>query len=222
MVLEMNDYNIIFPFWNKLSEKVKQQFLRSIEQKKYSRGESIYQAGEPPQGLYFIEEGLVGLVMAGSAGQEHLVRLFSGGSFLGHRSLFSDEIHHASSRALEKTKILFLSKEKCFEIMKEQPDLSFVIISALGKQLRLAEEKLVSMTENDVAARIAEALVYLKELHPEHHWTRQEIADFCGSTAPTVIRVLGRFEEAGLIQQQGRDIIILNKKALLMSADIIP
>jgi CRP-like cAMP-binding protein len=58
-------------------------------------------------------------------------------------------------------------------------------------------------------------VLYLKELFPEHQWTRKEIADFCCSTTPTVSRTLASFEASGFIRQIGRKIEIIKREPLL-------
>ena len=89
------------------------------------------------------------------------------------------------------------------------------IVQALARELRQAEIRIASLSEKDVTARVAEALIYLKKVDPLHLWTRKEIADFCGSTTATVIRVLARLESSGVIRQEGRSILFRNEQALL-------
>jgi CRP-like cAMP-binding protein len=141
--------------------------------------------------------------------------LFKQGQIFGHRSFFAKEKYHASATVLQDTEVLVLSKDEMRTRMKGNCDLAEKLLETLATELRRSEEKQVILTEKDVTARIAEAVVYFKELHPTHSWTRQEIADFCGTTVATVIRTLARFVDDGLIEQQGREIIILKKDELL-------
>lgn len=73
--------------------------------------------------------------------------------------------------------------------------------------------------ENQILPRTAQALVYLKELHPAHKWTRQEIANFSASTVSTIIKALAELEAKGLIRQEGRSIDILNREGLIALQD---
>jgi CRP-like cAMP-binding protein len=59
----------------------------------------------------------------------------------------------------------------------------------------------------------------LKDLHPDHNWTRQEIANFCASTVSTVIKALSELEELNLIKQDGRSIQVLNRDGLIALQD---
>lgn len=181
----------------------------------YKRHDVIYKMGDEPQNIYFLAQGLVGLVVWSESGKDHLVRLFKAGQIFGHRSLFAQEKYHASATALDDVEVLVLSKEQLRERMKGNCELAENLLQNLAKELRVAEAKQVVLSEKDVTARIAEAIIYFKELHPTHSWTRQEIADFCGTTVATVIRTLAKFVDDGLIEQQGREIHILNRESLL-------
>lgn len=183
--------------------------------KTFKRGDVVYRSGDLPGSIYFVESGLVGLGLWGESGKDHLVRLFRAGQIFGHRSLFANEPYHASATVIDEARVRILSKAEMREQMKGNCDLAEKLLETLAKELRAAEAKQLVLSEKDAPARIAEAVVYLKELHPEYSWTRQEIADFCGTTTPTVIRTLAKFVEDGLIEQKGREIIILDKESLL-------
>lgn len=185
------------------------------QRREFKRGDKIYRASEKPAGLYLVEKGLVGLVVPGESGHDHLVRLFKPQQIFGHRSLFANEPYHAAATALESTSVLFVHKTEIKDVIKANCEYAEKLLELMAIELRQAEQKLISMTEKDVTSRIAESIIYLKELHPNHSWTRQEIADFCGSTAATVIRTLAKFEEEGLISQNGREFTILKREGLL-------
>ncbi|MNK07395.1 cAMP receptor protein [compost metagenome] len=179
------------------------------------RGDVLYRAGEQPRNIYFVEKGLVGLALWAESGKDHLARLFKEGQIFGHRSLFAHEAYHATATVIDDSILRVLDKDQMRERMKGNCELAEKLLEILAKELRQAESRQLVLSEKDAPTRIAEAIVYLKELHPAYDWTRQEIADFCGTTTPTVIRTLAKFAEDGLIEQRGREIIILDRVALL-------
>lgn len=182
---------------------------------RFKRGDVIYRVGDQPENIYFLESGLVGLALWGESGKDHLVRFFRAGQVFGHRSLFEKAPYHATATVIENSVVQVLSKTELREKMRGNCDLAEKFLENLARELRESESKQLILNEKDAPARIAEAVVYLKELHPDYSWTRQEIADFCGTTTPTVIRNLAHFVEEGLIEQKGREIVILDREALL-------
>ena len=183
---------------------------RRLEFKEYRRTEKIYRAGELPLGVYFISRGLVGLTIATTAGKDHLVRLFGQRQFFGHRSILAGEDYHATAVALEPTNIIFLPRQDLDEALSSFPSVIFKMSQTMASELRSCEVKFAAQTDQDVTLRVIETVIYLLKMFPEHQWTRKEIAEYCGSTPPTVIKVLAKLESRSLISQEGRSIGILD------------
>lgn len=206
--------------WSELPLEAKSDFEKDAQLIEYKRGDRVYNEGEAPQGLYFVEKGLVGLVLLGmTSGKEHLVRFFKEGQFFGHRALFSNEGYHGNTTVLEPTLIKLIPRQTVLRILDKSPQLYKEILEVVAKELRRSEMQHVMILENQILSRTAQALVYLKDLHPEHRWTRQEISNFCASTVSTIIKALAELEAKGFIRQDGRTIEILDRKALVALQD---
>lgn len=201
--------------WENVPPTVRLRLETNSRVLKFKRGDLIYQAGHPSQGLYFIENGLVGLTLIGPSGKEHLLRFFRTGQFFGHRSLFADEPFNGSAIAIEPSTLRFVHKKDILAVLDEEPGLYKFVVRDLAQQLRRSEAQHVMVLENKILPRTAQALVYLKDLYSEHNWTRQEIANFCASTTSTIIKALAELEKKGFIRQQGRSIEILDRKGLI-------
>lgn len=204
-----------FDFWQQFPPKVRSEIESKALKQSFTKGEFIYRVGQKPLGVYFLIKGLVALVANSEKGTEHFLRFFKAGQFFGHRSFFAEEPYHASSQCLSVVEALFLPAESSWEILNKYPEALVFVIKALSHELRLAELQRLRITDYEVIHRVAQTLVYLKELDPTRTWTRQEIANYCASTTSTVIKTLGELESQGLIQQVGRQIEILDKNRLL-------
>ncbi|MGZ3770036.1 MAG: Crp/Fnr family transcriptional regulator [Bdellovibrio sp.] len=208
--------------WADLPHDIKIQFNSQAQTIELKRGEKVYHQGDTPKGIYFVQTGLVGLVLTGSSsGKEHLLRFFKQGQFFGHRALFSNEGYHGDTVALEPTTLRLVPRPLVISTMEKNPALYRDVVVVLANELRRCELQHVMILENQILGRIAQALIYLKNLHPDHNWTRQEIANFCASTVSTVIKTLAQLEELGYIAQEGRTITILNSEALISLQDNI-
>lgn len=206
-------------YWKNLPSDVQKKIEGSVKNLEFKRGDTVYKVEDHPKGLYFVEKGLVGLMLLGVSGKEHLLRFFKEGQFFGHRALFSNESYHGTTVVLEPVKLKFIPTDTVLKIMDHHPELYKILVEVLSKELRRSEIQHVMILENQILARTAQAVVYLKELHPDHPWTRQEIANFCASTVSTIIKALAELEELGHIQQEGRSIKILNRDALIALQD---
>lgn len=202
-------------FGERLLDEARSELEKGALVRTLKRGETYYLAGDIPTGLHFIRQGLVGLVAIGPSGNEYLIRLAKAGHYVGHCSLFAKKAHHGTAVALEDTRITSVPKAVLFRVIERFPETALLILESIAKELKEAELGRVSLADKNVISRVAESIVYLRERFPQHQWTRREIAEFCGSTTPTVIRTLAKFEEKGLIRQIGRNIEISNRRALL-------
>lgn len=202
--------------WSDLEPEMRWFFESHSKTLQFKRGERIYTQGDESKGMYFIKSGLVGLTMiSAKSGKEYFLRFFRQGQFFGHRSMFSNEGYHGNAIALEPTNIKFVTKDVIFTSLEKNKDLLKDVVMVLSKELRRCETQHVMILENEILARVAQSLIYLKDLHPDHNWTRQEIANFCASTVSTVIKALAELEESGYITQQGRTILIKDRERLI-------
>lgn len=206
--------------WSDVSTEIKWHFESNSKTIELKRGEFIYRQGDRPHGIYFVKSGLVGLMITGaSSGKEHLLRFFRQGQFFGHRALFSDEGYHGASVAIEPTVLKLVPKEIIMTALEKHPALMRDLIKVISKELRRSEIHQVMILENQILTRTAQALIYLKDLHPSHNWTRQEIANFCASTVSTIIKALTELENLNYIRQDGRAIHILKRDEMIAMED---
>lgn len=196
---------------------IKKEYPLEISHKEFNSAEKIYDEGDTPHHLFFIDEGLVSLTSLSINGQEALLRVFGKGFIFGHRSLISDEHYHASAHTLCKTKVLMVPKEIFYQTINNHPKAAVLIAKILAKELRRSELRLKDMSGKKVYGRIIEALIFLKNRYPDYQWTRREIGEFSGAKTETVSRVLGQLEQEGHIYKEGRAIHIKDPVALLES-----
>lgn len=190
-------------------------FIEVSSKRACKRSEIIYHEGDIPESLYIVEEGLVGLFHISESGKETFLRVFGKGCIFGHRSYFAESPYHATAIALEKTSIVIISKDQCMDICVNKPDLLKEMVKMMALDLGDAELRLAGLQDKSAPTRIAESLVYLKLKHPEHVWTRKEIAEFSGSTFESVTRVMTKLSDQKLISKEGRDFIINDAQKVL-------
>ena len=73
--------------------KAKQEFIAEINEQKicniYKKGQTLFNEGSYPFGVYCINDGKVKLSHLGDDGKEQIIRLLRGGDVLGYRALLS-------------------------------------------------------------------------------------------------------------------------------------
>lgn len=180
----------------------------------YKAGQTIFQQGQDPLGLFAVQSGLVKLEVNSMDGHTHTLRILGPGGIAGYRSLFAREPYKANAVAIEDTSLCYIPKTELFQVFAEHPEATLNFMQAICKDLGSAEEKWVDQMDKEASERIAEAILFLQDHFNNQKWTRKEIAQWAGTTPETVMRTLAQFEKEGLIDQDGRKIIILNRPGI--------
>lgn len=191
---------------------------------KYKKGQTLFDEGTPPYGLYCISEGNIKVHKSSTDGKDIIIRIATHGDVLGHRSIFSESNYQASATALEDSSICFIDKKYITKLIKEKPSIATNLIEKLSKDLGASEVKLANMSQKSVKERLAELLLLLKESHGSRldsgslidlRLTREELASMIGTATETVIRTLSEMKDENLISYEGRKIIITDENSLL-------
>lgn len=193
----------------------------------YRRGEVVFREGSYPAGIYCVHQGTIKLYRSDSMGNVVIVRLAKQGDLLGYRALLSNERYTATAEALEDAVLCFIPRATFFELLRRNTDLMAAITELLARDLRTAETRLASLAQKTVPQRLAEVLLYLRELFGEDEMgalktsmTRRELAELVATAPETVIRLLSEFQRKKLVSVDHRAIRILDPAGLAQVAEL--
>ncbi len=194
----------------------------------YKRGQIIFREDAYPHGLFCVNKGKVKISKTGTEGKEQIVRFAKEGDILGYRSLLGGEAYTASAFAIEDTDICYIPKEVFFQILENNTRFSMNVMKQLTEDLKAAENKLINIAQKPVRQRLAEALLFLKEMYglEEDRKTlnvmlkREEIANMIGTSIESAIRLLSDFNKDKLVKLNGKKIVLLNYKELIRIANV--
>jgi CRP/FNR family transcriptional regulator len=195
--------------------------------RRYDRGETIFDAGDDPSGLFCINRGIVEVYRAGKEGRRQVVRLAREGDILGYRSLNSGEPHSTSAVSLEYAKICHLPKETFLGLISVHHDLSVWLLKLLSNDLRVAEDHIMEMAYKHVRARLAGTLLALKETHGRDNGEftvhanllRSDLATIASTTTESVSRFITQLRNERILEVRGQRIRILDHQALARIAE---
>ncbi|MCA6440202.1 MAG: Crp/Fnr family transcriptional regulator [Chitinophagaceae bacterium] len=194
----------------------------------YKKGQYIFNEGGIPSGLFCVNSGKIKLAIVGYDGKEQILRLAKAGDILGYRALISNERYHSSAIALEDTSLCIIDKQYFFSQLEQEPKLMLEVARKMSADLKKAEEHIVSLSQKNVRERLAEALLFLKATYGLQDdkstinvkLTREEIADYIGTSTESCIRLLSEFNQDGIIELHGKSIKIINLSLLIRTANI--
>ncbi len=194
----------------------------------YKKGQTIFEEGFRPQGIYCISQGKIKVAKRGDRGKEQIIRLAKNGDIIGYRALISGENYSASAYALEDSVVCMIPKQTFVATMQRNPTLTHKLIYLLTHDLKVAEQKVTELAQKPVRERLAESLLMLKETYGFEKdnktlsvvLSREDFANLIGTATETVIRLLSDFDTEKLIQLDKKKIILTNVPKLLSIANL--
>ena len=200
-----------------LQEAAAIQILGRFQIRTFKKDNLIVSQDSPGDALFVLLEGRVKVVLYGENGREIILKLLNAGDFFGEMSILDGEKRSANVIAMEGTTVCSLSREDFIEHLREHPDTAFNILGIMSRRLRYADQLIGNLTLLDVYARLAQVLIDLateeKDERTSGHWikkrpTHQDLANMIGTSRETVSRAIGEFQRRGLIQIEGKALIL--------------
>ncbi|MBL1177756.1 global nitrogen regulator NtcA [Pantanalinema sp. GBBB05] len=191
----------------------------------FERGKTIFFPGDPAERVYFLLKGAVKLSRVYEAGEEITVALLRENSVFGVLSLItghrSDRFYHAV--AFTPVELLSVPIEQMEKALKENPDLSLVLLQGLSSRILQTEMMIETLAHRDMGSRLVSFLLILcrdfglptKEgITIDLKLSHQAIAEAIGSTRVTVTRLLGDLRQDKMISIHKKKITVHNPVTL--------
>lgn len=185
-----------------------------------SKNQKIFHEGMPVNSISFINSGIVKVFKTGFLGKNHIIRFSTLGSILGHRGLVA-KYYPVSAATMTPASICLFPRNFFMELLEMEKKLCLELLLFFAKELESSELKEFHMAQLNVREKVAECLLFLSNtfgLGPKQiiqlSLSRQDFADFAGTTKEQVSKMLSEFKADGIIDMDKKDIFIKNEKAL--------
>ncbi len=188
--------------------------------REFKPGETVFQLGAVPEGIYCLKKGAVKIEAVGDNGQAHLLHIVNAGGVLGLRASLDNQPYEANAVAIQPTELCFIPRAVFMRLLQKDPTIALNALRTVTFELHEMERRFCHATDLTAVERIAEALLHLKDRFEAQQWSRREFAEWASTTTETVIRTLAQFEKEGLIALDGKRITLKNRRGLLEKARI--
>lgn len=186
-------------------------------ERRLSREEVLFIAGEEARGLYVVVSGAVRAFRAGPDGREQVIHTEGAGATLAELPVFDDGTYPATAVADEDSVVLFLAKGDVRTVCLEHPKITLAALKMLAGRLRRHAELVEALSLREVGQRLAHFLLTEAETHGERleggitfdlMMTNGQIAARVGSVREVVSRALARLQQDELILLENRRVTI--------------
>lgn len=194
--------------------------LESIVKRKelYKRGQLLFRAGDPFDFIYAIRSGSVKTYVCTQDGRAQITGFHIAGDLLGLSALASGR-YSCEARALETTSVCRVEAGRLDELAQTIPSIQYQMLKIMSGHIRQDEELMLLLGKRSAEERLAEYLVGLSRRFAARNYSatrfhlsmsRGDIGNYLGIAEETVCRILARFQNAGLIVTNRRDVRLID------------
>lgn len=194
-----------------------------VSKKHFDRGEVLFSEGDACHGLFVVATGRIRIFKLSPSGREQILAVEGPGSSFAELPVFDGGVYPASASALEDAEVLFISRKDFQNYCREHPEVALKVLAVVGARLR----RLVGIIEDLSFTTVRQRLISLllrraqesgtatKEgIRVALQATHQDLAAELGTVRELVSRNLGRLQAEGLVEVDGRTIVVKDLPAL--------
>lgn len=189
---------------------------RNMVTHNYKKGEILFRDGSYPTGIYFIKKGKVKKYKTDKEGREQIFYVCRKGELLGYHALISEEKYSDTASTIEESTIAFIPKDDFLQVVQSSPILSQRLLKVISHEFAVLINSIAVFAQKTVRERLALSLLVLRDKYKKENQdkpveldlSRDDLAKFVGTARETLVRLLHDFKEEGLIETNGRKIIL--------------
>ncbi len=187
---------------------------------KFRKNDSIIKQGMFSTNVIYLRNGMAKIHIAGPS-REQIVRLVKAPTYLGLPTTFGDKINQYSVTAVLDSEVCFIDLEVFKTLLGENKEFSSYILMELCKSELEAYRRCASRTQKQMRGNLADVLLEFSEkLFEADQFTlplsQSDIGNWVDAGRESINRALSEFIQDGIIQMQGRQVVITDKKMLKM------
>lgn len=207
--------------FKKLPKKSFNLLGNRIIKKAFRKGDQIISEFEEAQGVYFVHSGIVKLTKQDDQGNEIIVCIKKNGEIFAEACLFnqSGALYPATARMVQAGEVYFLNTIDLEAELMKSPEMAVQIIGYMSEALRDMTTIMRDIALLDVYTKTMRTLERLAQkfgatqcnrMYIEIPLTVQEFASLVGTSRESISRVFSKLKRDGIIDIQGKKIIILD------------
>ena len=211
------------PLFSALSQSELDFLLERVTSRKYAGGEIVFSEGEPCAGLYVVESGSIRIFKSSPGGREQVLSIEGPGGSVAELPVFDGGNYPASVVAIQDSVLLFVSKQDFQGLCLAHPEVALKVLRVVGARLRRLVGIIEELSFTTVRHRLGAYLLRLAQKEGQKvaqgvevmlPSNNQELAAQIGTVRELVSRNLSRLQAEGVLNIDGRSVIIRDLKAL--------
>ncbi len=207
--------------FNQLPPDKLQEIAASATSVRYSKGMIICEDGDRADFFHVVQEGLI-KVYKGSASGKNLTFTIAGRGDTLNAAALSVDKYFMTAQAMNDVTVLRIGRKEFLTFLSTYPSIAMEIIALMAKRLNAECDRMVDIIGVEVEQRLSHSLFALaSKFGTTLLLTREELANFAGTTTETTIRVLSKLKKKGIIScSSSRGEIVISDLTKLQNYEI--
>ncbi len=192
--------------------------------------EVLFLAGDPGDGCYKVEEGLLKVTMVSRSGNERILNFFGPGAIVGELAVIDGFPRSASVVAVRDASLSFLSRAAFDAFAQKHPELYKSLIALLAARLRETDTVVAAGSFLPLKGRVASTLLELADNFGQDVGSgrivirqkigQADIAAMAGIARENVSRILNDWKRRKLVSRLSGYYCLENKAQLEHEAEL--
>ena len=192
-----------------LPERLSAGLLASAKPVKLAADGVLFLAGDPGDGCYRLNEGLLKVSMVSPTGAERILAILGPGAIVGDMAMIDGRPRSASVSALRECKLSFISRSAFEVLAAKNPEMYKHLLSLLAARLRDTDQVVAAGSFLPVKGRVARALLDLAKAFGNdvgggrvvirQKLSQSDVAAMAGIARENVSRILNEWMRLKLI-----------------------
>ena len=190
----------------------------------YQAGAVIFTAGDPDNALYMVEHGKVKICRYSKEGREQTLNLFGPGDTFNDVAALDGGPSPATALAFNDATLWRVARAELQALATRHPTLAWALIESIARRTRYLVGLVQDLSLRSVKSRLAKLLLEQAKGVPQEAVTRmltqEELASRLGTVREVVGRALRTLVNAGIIEFDRHQIVILDLERLAEEAEV--
>jgi CRP/FNR family transcriptional regulator, nitrogen oxide reductase regulator len=211
------------PLFLRVSPEDRQRIAEVAQLRTYERGDRVFDEDDPSDFFFIVVSGRIKVFKRAPGGNDIILELFGPGGPLGAVAAYEARPYPASAAAMEPSECVVIRRDTFFQLLEQHPTLVRGLLGSLSLRLVQLTTRLAELTGGRVEARFARLFLKLAEQlgRPRQDGvliplplSRQELADWTGTTIETSIRIMSRWGKEDVLKTEKDGFVLIDRATL--------
>lgn len=223
---ELNEALASIPHFQSLPPDVVEKLAEGSRVVRLAPHEVLFTQGEPVRGFYMVLSGTVQLHRSTPDGRDQVLNSMGPGHTFAEAAALAMRRVPASARALDEGAVLVeVGASALAALMRSDPRVASSMVVSLSLWLHTLVERIEELQIDSAPARLARYLLRLPSRSEGERFVlelplpKKDLAAHLAIAPETLSRLLRRWQDEGVIESSGRELVVLDARLLEAIAD---